>query len=365
MTEFINLSSLWQSTNNVDLYNFVAPFGWLWIAQHLVETVSVALLLIWVFGYLLKRFQTQLFMILTTTIVVLFLITTTTFTGLLLKSLQDETVQRLETDVKVLDYTLETQKAQTLSDAQVLAESALVQVGLEEKASQSLADLAENFLVNKKEGMLVIVNENGQVVARGEDRERRGDSLSDDALIKRSLVGESNSSVVAKEGVLAPEISIRSAVPVKKDGRIVGAVMTGIIIDSAFVEGIKRATNLEASLYGDNRLSSTTLLATDGKSRPLGVKEENEKVKTVVLGKGSSFSSPVNLLGRPYFAAYLPLKDIDNNVLGMLFVGKPQESVLASAGRSIEFTFIVAVILLVLSVFPAYFISTYISNQIK
>jgi len=61
----------------------------------------------------------------------------------------------------------------------------------------------------------------------------------------------------------------------------------------------------------------------------------------------------------------LPLKDVDNNPVGMLFVGKPQVGVLQAAGRSIEMTFLVAVILLVLSIIPAYFISKYLTNQIR
>jgi ABC-type spermidine/putrescine transport system permease subunit I len=62
---------------------------------------------------------------------------------------------------------------------------------------------------------------------------------------------------------------------------------------------------------------------------------------------------------------YQPLKDINNNVIGMLFIGQPQSSVLQSASRSIQLTFIVAVALLALAIVPAYWMSRYIARQLE
>lgn len=365
--ELLALAESLQGTTNVDLYNLVAPFAPLWIIQHLVLVVAVLILGHWVYFYLLKRLQSQLFMIFAVVILVVFLLTTITFTALLLKNLQDETLKRLETDVKVLSYAVESKKGENISDAGILAQDTQIIDAVDVKDIKSkklLRDNAQSFLLNKKESILVIVSDTGVVLARGEDTERVGDSISDDPLIKRVLLGESASSVVTKDGVLGPEVSLRSATPIKKEGKIIGAVMVGTTIDNAFVDGIKEATGLEAAVYGDNILSATTLVAADGKSRYIGVREEGESVKGKVLSKGESYTGPVNLLNTPYFAAYLPLKDVDTNPVGMLFVGKPQVGVLQAAGRSIELTFLVAVILLVLSVFPAYFIAKYLTNQI-
>ncbi len=363
--ELIALSEGLQNTANVDLYKLVAPFGPFWIAQHMILVIAVIILGRWVYYYLLKRLQSQLFMIFTSSVLVIFLLTTTTFTALLLKNLQDETLSRLETDAKVLNYAVESKKGENLSDAQVLAQNPQVIEEVDNKSRKTLSETAQSFLLNKKKNMLVIVSETGQVLARGEDPERIGDSISDDPLIKRSLLGETASSVVTKDGVLGPEISIRSATPIKSGEKIIGAVMVGSTIDNAFVDGIKEATGLEAAVYGDNILSATTLLAADGKSRYIGIREEGERVKGEVLRKGNPYTGAVNILNTPYFAAYLPLKDIDNNPIGMLFVGKPQVGVLQAAEKSIELTFLVAVILLILSIIPAYFISKYLVNQIK
>lgn len=363
-SELLSLGSLLRHTQNVDLYDLVAPFGLAWMIEHLILLAATLILGRWVFGYLLKRLQSQLFMIFTSSILVIFLLTTVTFTYLLLKNLENETLKQLEADVKVLDLALSSKKAESLSDAQLISQNTQVQSYTEEKSHKGLVDNIQGLLLAKKQSFLIVVSESGQVLARGEDRDKYGDSLSDDPLIKRALLGESVSSVVAKEGVLAPEISIRSATAIKSGQKVVGAIMTGTTVDNAFVDGVKKATSLEAAFYGDNALSATTLTSADGKSRSLGIKEENVNIKTKVLGKGESFAGAVDILNVPYFGAYLPLKDIDNNPVGMLFVGKQQVGVLQAAGRSIEMTFIVAALLIVLSVIPAYLISRYLSYQI-
>jgi hypothetical protein len=364
ISEFISLASLFRDTNNIAVYQLASSFGPFWILQHLVLLAAAVGFGWWVFGYLLKQFEVQLFMILTTAVLGIFLVTTVTFTGLLLKNIQDENLHELETDVKVLNFAVESKKAELLSDAQVVAQNPQIIQGVVDKARKSLADLSQDILIAKKESSLVIVGDSGQVLARGEDRDRSGDSLSDDPLIKRALRGESTSSVVTRDGVLASEVSVRAATPIKQNGVLVGVVMTGALIDSAFVDGLKKATGLETAIYGDNQISTSTLLGPDGKSRLIGLKEEHAAIKSTVLTRGESYTGSVNLLQRPYFGAYMPLKDVDNNPVGMLFVGKPQITVLQTAGKSIELTFLVTVLLLVTSVVPAYFVSKYIANQI-
>jgi hypothetical protein len=364
-SELLSLSVLFRNTTNVDLYNLVAPFGLIWIAATITTFIAVFVMRGWVFSYLLKRLQSQLFMIFTTTIVVIFMLTTVSFTFLLLKNLETETLSRLETDVKVLSFAIDSKKAESLSDSQVLAQNPEIMSLVEEKTRPKLNDLAQSYLLTKKQSFLIITSETGQVLARGEDRERVGDSLSDDPLIKRALLGQSASSVITKDGVLAPQISISSATPIIKDGAVLGTVMTGITIDNAFVDGVKNATGLEASLYANNILSATTLLAPDGKARAVGIREENKSIKNNVLIKGQSYVGGINILNVPYFAAYLPLKDVDNIPVGMLSAGKLQIGVLAAAGRSIELTFIVAVVLLIFSVFPALLIARYLAKQLE
>ena len=90
----------------------------------------------------------------------------------------------------------------------------------------------------------------------------------------------------------------------------------------------------------------------------------DKKISDKVLSKQKEYTGPVNLLNRPYFGSYLPLKDIDNNSLGMIFVGRDQAAILANVGRSMELTFLLTIVLLVLSFYPSYYIARFITSQI-
>jgi methyl-accepting chemotaxis protein len=304
-------------------------------------------------------------MILNTLILIIFLVTTVSFTGLLLNNLQSDALSHLNTDVNVVGYAVGAKQAETLSDAQVVSQNISLQNAILGKDKATLKTLTTTILLAKKESFLIITASNGAVLMRGEDNEKIGDSLSSDALFKRAQRGESASSVVTIDGAIAPIVSIRSAVPIISSGQIIGVVIVGTNIDNAFVDGLKNSTKLNVSVYSGNVLSATTFIAADGKSRYVGVREDDANINKIVLIEGKSYSSAINILNVPFFAAFIPLKDVDGNPVGMLFVGKEQTSVIQAASTSIEYTFIIAVFFLLISVFPSFLISKYITNQFK
>ncbi|WP_167955854.1 methyl-accepting chemotaxis protein [Anaerosporobacter faecicola] len=73
--------------------------------------------------------------------------------------------------------------------------------------------------------------------------------------------------------------------------------------------------------YGDTRMI-TTLVNKDTGERIIGTKS-SAKVASQVLDKGEAYSDyELVINGEDYFAYYLPLKNADGQVVGMLFVGK-------------------------------------------
>ena len=146
---------------------------------------------------------------------------------------------------------------------------------------------------------------------------------------------------------------------------IIGTVVTGFTVDSAFVDGVKTVTGLDAAVFGGNTRAATTFVAPDGKSRFVGTKEANEKVLSKVLEKGEIFIGPTQILNQPFYTAYSPLKTLEDEIIGMLFVGKLQTTLLETAQKSIELTFLGSVILMILSVPPTYFVSRYIQEHLE
>lgn len=350
---------------NVFWYNMLKPYGIAWVITNVLLLAGILLIGSWVFRYLLKRIQSQIFIIYSCSILVIFLTITVTFTWLLLHNIESEALKQLETDTKVLNYAVESKKAETLSDALALSQSPQLSRSLLLGNQKDIELLSEPYLLSKNLNSVVILNSEGVVVAKGEDKEHNGISLSGDPLVKKGLEGKNVSSIITRDGIFAPEISMSAVATVTSQDKIIGMVLLDRRIDNAFVDGVKDATGLEVSLYGKNQLSATTLVALDNHARANGVIEDRSQIKKEVLEKGNFFQTSTVILNRQYLASYMPVKNVDSEILGMLFVGRPEVTILASAIRSIQGTFVIANILLLFSIVPSYLISRYIARQLS
>jgi len=364
--EILALASLLRSTTNPILAKWVAAFGPLWIAEQLFLLVGAIILGRWVWRYLTRRFLSQLFMIFTTLTLTVFLVTTISFTFLLVNNVQKESLDNLKTAANVLNYALNAKKAETLANGSAIAENAAIINAVVAHDTKTLTSLTSSFLHDKKQSSLIITTDAGQVLLRAQDPSRYGDSLSSDTLVRRALIGEASSSIISQNGVLAPVIYVNSTTPIRDTSKqIIGTVTVGLVADNAFVDGIKHSTGLDSGIYAGNVRSATTFVAPDGLSRLVGVKDTNTSVQTTVLKQGKTFSGSVSILNRHFLAVYAPLKDVDNTVVGMLFIGAPQTSILQTAGHSVELTFVVTAVLLLLAIIPAYLISRYLAKQLE
>lgn len=328
-----------QSSTNLNLFKLVSPFGPIWITQTVVLLIAIFVLGRWVFRYLLKQFQSQIFMIQMALVLIIYLIVTVGFTGLLINNLKSQILNELKSQAKVLEFAFDAKRAELASTAKLLVQTSQVQ------GSEPL-----------RYDSLVIFDKDGVVTYRAEDTERKGDSISGDPVVKKVLLGKETSSVVVKDGVVAPTVMLIAGVPVVTGGEVTGGVMIGELIDNSYIEGFTKLTGLRVGVYGNDTLTA---------GGTVGIKEGNKDVKEKVLVKGENYVAETRWLNTPYLSVYAPLLDSDNNPVGMYFVGRPQIEVLGLATKTLEIVFIGTIILLFLSMIPSKLIAKSIAKQIK
>ena len=96
--------------------------------------------------------------------------------------------------------------------------------------------------------------------------------------------------------------------------------------DSSLVDRIKEETGFEVTIFYQNTRVLTTICTLDGQ-RILGTGAP-EIIQEEVLSSGEAhFYDNAIINGSEYFSYYAPLRNSDNSVIGMLFVGKPRKSV--------------------------------------
>lgn len=364
--EIFSLTSALNShTSNPILYKWVAPFGYFWMITHVCLVIGAMLLSRWVWKYLVKRLQSQLFIIFTTMTTIIFLVSTISFTYLLMSNVQQSSLKNLKTANVVLSQSLKSKSAETLADAEVLSENPAIITAVQANSHQALAKLAGNYLVQKNLTSFTITNANGEVLLRGENPDLWGQSISSEALFQRAQLGESDSGVIVQQGVLAPTVGIEASAPMYSNGHVVGVVIAEKALDNAFLDGVKRASGLDSAIFAGSVASSSTFIAPDGTSRWVGVRETNQQVKHQVLSQGDTFSGELSILNSPYLAVYTPLKDVDNVTIGMLLTAQAEPVFLHTVARSVELTFAISVGLITLMVIPAYVLARRIAAQLQ
>ena len=365
LAQMLRIPFLWSATSNVFWSRILAEFGLLWNIHQVIEFIGIIILGFWVWGYLRFRLQIQLFITTVALTLSIFVITAFFFTFLLLKNLENDALSHLKTDVRVVQYGLERQQAEALAIATAVAQNSELKKAFFDKNESDLYKITSNLMLSYNTNFLAVTNNTGQVIMRGEDKDNRGDSLVFDPTVKAALEGHRLATVVSLEGAIAPRIQIKAAAPFYESSAVGGVISTGFWIDSAFVDGVKEVTGLDVTVFGGNKRAATTFVAPDGKSRFVGTLETNRNILTQVLKKGEIYIGPVNVLNQPYYSAYAPLETYSDKSIGMLFVGKPQLTLFAAAKKSIDLTFLGSVILMILSIIPAYFLSRYIKEQLE
>lgn len=371
-SEILHIPFFWSDTPVIFWSKILSDYGILWNIQHSVEFVGVVILALWVWGYIRFRLHVQLFVSIIALSLILFLTTTVFYTFLLLANLEHDALSHLKTDVNVLQYALLGVKEKTLAHAQTVAHDARMQHAVKTQDKLLLYTLATDYMINQKTTSLVIASTSGEVLMRAEDNERTNDTVGNNPIVKNAAIGTEQATTIYEDGVMSPVVSVLAAVPIRQltesgesTDTILGVVMTSIVIDSAFVDGVKSVTELDVTVFGGNKRAATTFLAPDGKSRFVGTLETNKKVLDTVLTKGEIYTGSTHVFNLPFYAAVAPLETHENTIIGMLFIGKLQNTLTDAAKKSIDLTFLGSVVLMILMLIPAYFLSRYLTEHQK
>jgi hypothetical protein len=362
LAEFVNISLANSDTTIVFWSKLLAEYGVLWNISHILELAGIIILGLWVWKYLRFKTDLQLFITLVSSSLLIFVVMTATFTFLLLKNLETDTLGQLKTDMGVMQYALERLKSEALADAQAVTKNSDVQNAFLRGEDKKLFELTSGFMFAQKTNFLAVATSSGEVIIRAEDPEKTGDSLLEDSIFKSAVSGTPLVTVEIKEGAITPNIEILAADSFTDN---TGVVITGFSVDNAFVDGVKISTGLDTSVYSKDVRVATTFIAPDGKSRFVGTKETNDKILSTVLENGEVYAGPTKILNQPFYTAYAPIKNAEGESIGMLFVGKPQKELFDTAQRSIQLTFTISAFLVLLSIAPLYYVSRYIKENIN
>ncbi|MDL2295011.1 methyl-accepting chemotaxis protein [Ruminococcaceae bacterium OttesenSCG-928-D13] len=192
--------------------------------------------------------------------------------------------------------------------------------------------------------VVTILDAEGTVLARTHDPDNYGDNMAAQKNISAALAGQTHTTL---EQDAAIKLAVRAGVPLYHEGALVGVVSAGYRLDTFdFVDRIKRLNGAETTVFMGSERLSTTVQNADG-SRAVGTKAA-ENVSAQVLA-GQDYTGTAQILGRDAFVKYIPIRDAEGSILGMLFVGRFTDSKTTAMQSFILVSGGIALLLLVLS----------------
>ncbi len=250
---------------------------------------------------------------------------------------------------RVVDDDLANIKDRLFQEVTLLARSEELQQAYRAGDAQRLAAEAKSAMERFRASFATFTDADGTVLARGYS-EKRGDSIADSAVMRAALGGKAAVDVLRLKN---NGLSVGAAAPVVIDGNIVGAVLFGDAFRThAFVDEIKRVTDLEMTVFDNDERISTTIIR-EGE-RAVGTRLDNPEIAATVLQEGGTYSANADILGKAYKTVYWPLRNNEGKILGMWFIGTEVEglkhTITTVALSCLAATMIIAAALSLLSV---------------
>ncbi len=330
---------------------FEQRVGTIFFAEHLLKLIGFGFLVRWVWQFLALRVRESLVLIFISVALFLSTLVTLAFSTILIGQITQETQANLLTDARVLDLTVESLKGEASAKTQLAAMDSRLALAISKNDFVALESAAEAIMEEYQLGFLTITDVRGDVLMRAHALSKRGDSLLGERALEEALGGKT---FVTVEESPVERLSIRAGAPVYAKEKVVGAVIAGYPLDNAFVDGMKRVTGLEMFVYKGDTSVAATAFAEDGRTRLTGIQLNDTGVVKKVLEEGKEATAQVDLHTQPYLTGYLPLRNADSKIIGMIGAGKPQQDILDIANATNRLTLITVLIIMIVLSVPMY-----------
>lgn len=236
------------------------------------------------------------------------------------KAVSENVASEVKARAEVLNNDIEELKQKALNATEWFENSSRIANAVENQDRDQAIELGKLALKSFGLDYLVITDTAGNVFIRAHEPEKYGDSISSQVNIQKALQGEK--SVGIEEGSVV-KYSVRAGTPLRdSNGNIIGAVSLGYVLsNSEYVDRLKNTFNCDITIFSGDERIATTIRDKSG-NFITGTKLDNKEILNTTLKDGKPYYGKVQIAGKKYYGAYLPIFDVTGTSTGMLFLGE-------------------------------------------
>ena len=242
----------------------------------------------------------------------------------------------LRTTQKGMENTLNDWLSSLEYSTAALAEKEELVRSFENEDFDAISEIAENETEVLESDVIFITDKRGNILAG----EKKGTNIFGSELVQNALCGKSGSSF---ESTAASGYGVYYSAPVKSGTDVLGVVVTGYDLTLPdFIDLISESYGVECTVFENTMRISTTFGV-----EYIDSNLENQEIIDKVLNSGETYYVENTINGDNYLSIYLPLKDENGKISGMVFVAKSKE-IVRNATTKIVQTIIPILVVLVL-----------------
>ena len=119
--------------------------------------------------------------------------------------------------------------------------------------------------------------------------------------------------------------------------------------DCSIVDSVKEVSGIDATIFWNDTRMLTTIKLKNGE-RAVGTKASEQVIDRVLKSGREYFASNVPVNEEYYYGYYIPMKNSDDTIVGMVFVGKSRERIIGSIFHMIGQVFIAVAVVMIAAV---------------
>ncbi|MFQ5493676.1 MAG: cache domain-containing protein [Candidatus Dojkabacteria bacterium] len=340
----------------VFIQTFENLFSFPWRASVVLALVAFIFLGLWVWFFIRPRIWLRTIVSFFAVAIIVSSLGSLVFTLLIFSIVEQDNFKLMTEGAKTQQLVMDDRSNTALVLARSIAADTDLIAEIANDDYFTILDKTEDQLLTSGIDILRVYDSQGQVIASPSDERERNEVFTDDKLLQDVLQKKHPiRSFDIEEHVLSPLVTTRAIYPIIDKKRIAGAVEVGYKLDTAFVDFSKSRTGLDVTIYTDSERSATTVFKLDGVSRFVGTTESNDDVITTVLKNGENFALEHDLLGQNYYSAFLPIRNFEGEIIGMVSVGTPTFRLFEDSRQQLLTSFLILTLISMFAASTGYF----------
>ncbi|MCR5656371.1 MAG: methyl-accepting chemotaxis protein [Butyrivibrio sp.] len=130
----------------------------------------------------------------------------------------------------------------------------------------------------------------------------------------------------------------------------------------SLMDELHAQTNVDYTLFfGDTRII-TTLMKSDNSGRLVGTKASEAVISACLKGGEDYYASNLNIEGKKYMGYYVPVKNTDGSIIGLVFAGRESEDVTSAITNIILLLSIITIVMVVIITLLGFYLANRVSK---